>query len=132
MEAHVHHESARSFVDGVELPATLVFCRTTEMACLRLLTQPIAPGFEPLSNADSIAVYATWRLDERVWFAAEPAGLVSLWPRIASRETPSTKLWTDAYLAAFAIASGFRLVTFDKAFLQFVDDGLDVAVLTPA
>ncbi len=35
----------------------------------------------------------------------------------------------DAWLAAFAIGSGFQLVTIDKAFTQFT--GLDVDVIVP-
>lgn len=131
VELHVHHSSATSFVNEVQRPSTLVFCRMTEVACLRLLTQRIAPGFEPLSNDESIAVYATWRHDDRVWLAEEPSGLAEWWPGMARRDTPSTKLWADAYLAAFAIAGGYRLVTFDSGFRQFLDRGLDLALLAP-
>jgi predicted nucleic acid-binding protein len=31
----------------------------------------------------------------------------------------STNVWTDAYLAAFAITADIELVTFDQAFTQF-------------
>jgi predicted nucleic acid-binding protein len=31
----------------------------------------------------------------------------------------SPKVWNDAYLAAFAQAAAFDLVTFDRAFAQF-------------
>ncbi len=41
--------------------------------------------------------------------------------------TASPKLWMDAYMAAFARASGYRLVTTDAAFAQF--DGLDLVLL---
>lgn len=39
----------------------------------------------------------------------------------------SPKIWSDAYLAAIAMASGRRLVTFDRGFRQYV--GLSVEVL---
>jgi predicted nucleic acid-binding protein len=35
----------------------------------------------------------------------------------------------DAYLAAFAIRAGMRLVTFDRGFEQFVSLGLDLVLL---
>ncbi|HVS64581.1 MAG TPA: TA system VapC family ribonuclease toxin [Thermoanaerobaculia bacterium] len=129
VEAHAHHPRARAFVDEVQRPSTLVFCRLTEVACLRLLTQRIAEGFDPLSNSDSIAVYATWRQDERVRLAEEPPGFVELWPALARRDTASAKLWADAYLAAFAIAGAYRLVTFDGGFRQFENRGLDLELL---
>ena len=43
------------------------------------------------------------------------------------RDTASPKLWMDAYLAAFALTGGYRMVTTDTAFRQF--QGLDVLVL---
>ncbi len=131
IEAHAHHAPARQWVDCVELPSTLGFCRVTEMSCLRLLTQPIAEGFRPLSNRNAAAVYLAWRQDERVELIAEPPGLTALWPRLALRNNTSPKLWTDAYLAAFAIAAGCRLVTFDGAFRQFERDDLDLLLLEP-
>jgi predicted nucleic acid-binding protein len=34
--------------------------------------------------------------------------------------------WTDAYLAAFAEASGFTLVTFDEGFRQYKNTPLKI------
>jgi hypothetical protein len=131
IEAHVHHHPARRWVDAVEPPSTVSFCRVTEMACLRLLTQPIAEGFRPLSNRDAAAVYLAWRQDERVELIPEPVAIGELWPRLALRDDCSPKLWTDAYLAAFAISGHLRLVTFDRALRQFEETGLDLEVLDP-
>ena len=129
VEAHVHHFQAKRWVDSVELPSTIGFCRTTEMACLRLLTQSLTEGFRPLNNRDAAAVYLAWRRDDRVEFITEPPGLEALWPRLGLRDTRSPKLWTDAYLAAFATAGAFRMVTFDAAFRQFETSGLDLLLL---
>jgi len=57
----------------------------------------------------------------------EPAGLESRWEQLALRDEASPKLWMDAYLAAFAAAGGFRMVTTDAAFAQFT--GIDVELL---
>jgi predicted nucleic acid-binding protein len=54
----------------------------------------------------------------------EPEGLADL-----VRGGLSPRLWTDAYLAAFALAGGHRLVTFDQGFLRF--PGLEVLRLFP-
>jgi predicted nucleic acid-binding protein len=39
--------------------------------------------------------------------------------RFASGRAFAPRLWTDAYLAAYAQASGLVLVTFDQGFHQF-------------
>lgn len=66
--------------------------------------------------------------DNRIFFRnEEPAGLERRWQELALRETASPKLWMDAYLAAFALAGGYRLVTTDRAFRQFT--GLDLILL---
>lgn len=72
---------------------------------------------------------AALRSDDRVWATCpEPARLEAHWERFGSRGTASPKLWMDAYLAAFAHAGGYRLVTTDTAFRQFED--LEVVVLS--
>jgi uncharacterized protein len=50
-----------------------------------------------------------------------------LWKELAVRETASPKLWMDAYLAAFALAGRYQMVTTDAGFRQF--RGLDLLVL---
>ena len=59
----------------------------------------------------------------------EPPGLMPLWRRLAQRDTASPKLWMDAYLAAFAIASGVGLTTLDRDFKQFKVRGLALDLL---
>jgi uncharacterized protein len=39
----------------------------------------------------------------------------------------SPRYWTDAYLAAFAISAGLRMVTFDRDFEKF--EGLSLLLL---
>ncbi len=65
--------------------------------------------------------------DERINLANEPAGVEDAWKALAIRETNSPKLWMDAWLAAFALRSGFQMVTTDKAFSQF--KGLELLVV---
>jgi toxin-antitoxin system PIN domain toxin len=116
----------------VERPASIWFCRATQQTLLRLLTNASvlgAYGNPPLTNREAWAVYQALVADDRVSLrATEPEGLEALWERFALRGTASPKLWMDAYLAAFALASGCQLVTTDGAFRQF--RGLDLRVLT--
>jgi uncharacterized protein len=69
----------------------------------------------------------TLLVDDRLMFRGEePAGLDVRWKQFAARGTASPKLWM-AYLAAYALAGGHRLVTTDTAFRQF--RGLDLVVV---
>ena len=65
--------------------------------------------------------------DERVEFLHEPAGIEEEIQKLLRYRVPTPGLVNDAYLAAFAIASGRRLVTRDRGFLEF--RGLDVELL---
>lgn len=54
-------------------------------------------------------------------------------PRRSSRPTRLAKLapkrWMDASLAAFAISSGTRLISLEKGFRPFLEEGLDLMLL---
>ncbi len=107
-----------------------MFCRASQQTLLRLLTTAavLSPyGIEPLTNEEAWAVYETLVSDDRIAFGAEPARLAFRWKEFARRETASPKLWLDAYLAAFATAAGWTMVTTDSAFRQF--SGLDLLLL---
>jgi len=119
---HTFHAVASAWLAGQQPPASVLFCRATQLSFLRLLTTRavLAPfGIPPLSNKAAWATYQGFLADERVGWAAEPPGLEAQWQQLAGHVKPSPKLWMDAYLAAFAIAGGFPLVTTDQAFQQF-------------
>jgi hypothetical protein len=81
-----------------------------------------------LTNRQAWAAYQALAADDRVAFRSdEPSGLDALWRRFALRETASPKIWRDAYLAAFALAAGCRMVTTDAGFRQF--RGLDLEII---
>lgn len=132
LSAHVHHAAARDWLDTIDEPATILFCRATQQALLRLLSNAavLAPyGNPPLTNRESWAAYEALLADDRIVMRAdEPTGIESRWNELAARDTASPKLWVDAYLAAFALTGGYRLVTNDAAFRQF--DGLDLLLLS--
>lgn len=67
--------------------------------------------------------------DSNVWLAlALSKHEQSHWKKLAGNSKAAPKLWMDAYLAAFAVAGGYQLVTTDKAFKQF--KGLNHLVLS--
>ena len=68
--------------------------------------------------------------DARVDFMAEPSNaseLGYLLERLSLNSRPSPKLWSDAYLGAFAMAAGFTLVSFDRALRAL--PGISVQIL---
>ena len=76
-------------------------------------------------------IYEALLTDFRVAFRAdEPGKLDEYWTQYALHDSASGKLWMDAYLAAFARAAKFEMVTFDRAFQQF--DGLRLTLLSTA
>ena len=131
LSKHVHHAAARRWLDAVRDPASVVFCRATQQSFLRLLTNAsvLSPyGNPPLTNRQAWDACAALLADDRIVLRAdEPAGLDAHWSRFALRDTASPKLWMDAYLASFAVAGGYRMVTTDAAFKQF--SGVDVELL---
>jgi predicted nucleic acid-binding protein len=84
-------------------------------------------GVAALSNAQAWATLEKWLDVEGVSFVDEPRGIVGAWASLALRSTSSPKLWMDSYLAAFAIAGGYQLITSDNAFRQF--KGLNLRLL---
>lgn len=131
LSGHVHHRAARAWFDAVTDAGSVLFCRATQQTFLRLLTNAavLSPyGNPPLTNRQAWDACRALLADDRIVLrTAEPPGLEALWKRFAVRGTASPKLWMDAYLAAFALAAGCRLVTTDVAFEQFA--GLDVRLL---
>jgi toxin-antitoxin system PIN domain toxin len=123
LSGHFHAAAARRWFDQVAGPGSVLFCRVTQQAYLRLLTNAavLAPyGNPPLSNREAWAAYEALLADDRVMLQAdEPPGIEARWRELTLRDTASPKLWTDAYLAAFSIAAGYRMVTTDTAFGQF-------------
>ncbi len=114
---HVHHGIASAwFLSLADEP--IFFCRFTQLGLLRLLTNQPVMGAEVMTQRMAWRTYRQWFEDDRVEFHREPesAEFERLFEEFSSKPHPSPKLWADAYLAAFAQASGLTLVTFDRAF----------------
>lgn len=131
LSGHAHHSRARDWLDSVDEPGMIAFCRATQQALLRLLTNAavLEPyGNPPLTNTEAWSVYAAFSADDRVRpLAKEPGGIEDRWRGLAQRNTASPKLWMDAYLAAFALTGGYTVVTNDGAFRQF--PGIDLHLI---
>ena len=128
-DRHAHHAVAVRWFNTLAAGDAVV-CHIAQMGLLRLLNNPSVMQEEALT-AD--ACWDIWRRmleDERIQFTVlEPPDLDAAFERFVSGRVFSPRLWTDAYLAAFADAGGMTLATFDRGFRNF--PGLTCEVLDP-
>jgi uncharacterized protein len=76
------------------------------------------------SQKDAWTVYDRWLDDDRVQMAEEPADLETHFRALTRSAQVAPKDWADSYLAAFALASGLTIVTFDAALSKKAVDPL--------
>ena len=119
---HPHHRRALTYWNNA-MGERAAFCRITALGMVRLLTNPAAMGGEPLSTGDAWIAYRRFAALPEVDFAPEAEGLEDRLAELVAADAVTPRLWTDAYLAAFALSAGLRMVSFDRDFGRFA--GLD-------
>lgn len=133
VETRPQHVASRAWYAGVALlHGDLIFCRQPELGFLRLVTQKTVMnqcGAAPLTNAEAEEFLANVYNDPAVSRVDEPVTTRGLWLELADRSQPAPNIWMDAYLAAFAIALGAEMVTFDHGFAAYPKRGLNLLVL---
>jgi toxin-antitoxin system PIN domain toxin len=130
--AHPLHGTARATLSRATAAAPAVFCRSTQQSFLRLVSTPTlfrAFGTEVVTNRDALAMLGALLALAQVRERTEPPGTALLWHRLAERDTPSPKIWMDAYLAAFAMRDDLQFVTLDRDFRVFEREGLNLLLL---
>lgn len=126
-DGHTHHTKATDWFEA-RVEQSCAFCRVTQMALLRHLTNVKIMGENVQTQTEAWRTYDKLANDPRLIFLAEPASIETVLRRFTQANSPSHGLWTDAYLAAFAIESSTQLVTFDQGFSGFA--GVDLLVLS--
>jgi len=124
---HVHHEAAQKWF-GAQANASCAFCRVTQLALLRNLTNSKIMGRFVQSQQDAWKAFDRLANDPRVSYLEEPPSLETEFRLRSQSISPSHAIWTDAYLAAFAVVRQAQLVTFDNGFRRF--SGLALLVLS--
>lgn len=126
-QRHVHHPLAQKYwsKNGT---TEFAFCRITMLGFLRLSTSPKALT-NPKTPAEAWAIYQQFRALPNIRFLDEPAGVDSRFYSLTTHAALTHRMWTDAYLAALALTSGCRLVSFDADFARF--PGLNFLHLKP-
>lgn len=122
-----HGPLARSWLAGQTEMGSLLICRATQMGVLRLLTRRAMMRDRVLEASEAWSYWRTLRSDERFRMVDEPVDLEEAWTRIGSKIQKGACLDTDTYLAAFALAGGHTLATFDGGFVLF--EGLATEIL---
>jgi hypothetical protein len=117
-DRHVQHQAARHYWNE-QRAGGIAFCRVTMLALLRLVTHPQVMSGNPFTHAEAWNIYHTYRNLPIIRFQPEADTLETTFAALTSDQALPHRLWTDAYLAAFAISSGARLVTFDLDFERF-------------
>jgi toxin-antitoxin system PIN domain toxin len=125
-EAHAHHRRAEAYWHNEAAPVA-AFCRVTQLAFLRHLTNRTIMGDHVLTPSSSWNKRGEFLALPEVRFLAEPPGLDEQLGKWCHVGRTSPNLWTDAYLASFAKCAGLRLVTFDRGFVTFT--GLELLIL---
>jgi toxin-antitoxin system PIN domain toxin len=125
-DRHALHGLAARWLEDIG-PGEAVLCRVAQMGLLRLLNNPVVMRQEVLDTAGCWSLWHHLLEDERFRFALdEPSGLDLAFENFTKGRAFSPRLWTDAYLAAFAQAGQLTLVTFDHGFRGFPGLACDV------
>jgi toxin-antitoxin system PIN domain toxin len=117
--AHVHHQPARRWFSSLAAGDRCYFCRFTQQGFLRLANNPKAFPAAAVTQPEAWKLYDALLSNERIERAIEPPGLETFWRQLTQLPRYSTQRWSDAYLAAFALAADLELVTFDNGFNQY-------------
>ena len=123
---HTDHIPARSWFEKAG-PEEAGWNRFIQLGVMRLLSNSAVMSDAALPARTAWLTIQEMARDERVELVNEPAGFEQHFPALLRFPYPTNKLIADAYLAAVAISSSRRLVTFDRGFRQF--DGLDLLLL---
>ncbi len=114
---HVHHARSQAYWEE-NYDQGFAFCRITMLGFLRVVTNPKALT-QPKSPTEAWKLYRDISVIPQVVFLPEPLELDSSFQTLTTLGDFPHRLWTDAYLAAFAMASSCRIVSFDDDFARF-------------
>ena len=108
--AHVHHQLATTRL-GANIKQGWASCPITQIGCIRIMSQAAYPNVQPAAQvAERLRLAATDRHHE--FWAADTDLLAT--PSIHWTGILRSRLVTDAYLLAMAVAHEGRFVTIDR------------------
>ena len=125
---HMHSARAVEWLAFQDKPRAVAVCRVAQMGALRILTHAAVMKEDVKSAAEFWRGWASLMEDDRFAQVDEPPGLEPAWRAVTARMRRGEVAGTDAYLAAFAVAGRYRLVSFDRGMKRFV--GVEAEILT--
>ena len=115
---HSHHQQAVHYWEQ-QAAEQVLFCAVTALGLVRLVRQPKLMGAAVMTAAEASELLQAFCRQPGVSLArSEHDGFEVFHQLLRSRDLPA-RLCTDAYLAAQAMANGWRLVSFDRDFARF-------------
>jgi len=119
VRGHVAHDLAQAWWDK-QPDGTVGICLLTRLAVLRLLTNRVAMNGSPVKPNEALMAWRQLADDPRsIYVDAVPAEHESRFASLVSGREPAPNLWTDAWLAALALALDYEVTTFDRGFKSF-------------
>jgi hypothetical protein len=118
VESHIHHARAEQYWRN-EADSKIAFTTVTCLGLTRIVSNAKIAEGRALTVPEAWTLYVRWREQPFVTFLHEPKSCQVTLASIVRTGLVSPARWTDAYLAAFAISAGVRLVTFDRDFRNF-------------
>ena len=115
---HPHHRQAVQYWEQ-QAANQVLFCTITALGLVRLVCQPKLMGAGAKSTREASALLEGFCRQPGVSMAAPTADGWDVFHQLMRAHDLPSRLWTDAHLAALAIANGWRLVSIDRDFERF-------------
>jgi len=118
VEDHPHHDRAVEYWKN-ERSDQIGFCRVTMLGFVRLLCNKHVMADDPMTIQEAYGAYLTLLESSSIVFLSEQSNVDNLLSDLVKNSESISRIWTDIYLAAFAMTSNLRIVSFDSDFQQF-------------
>jgi toxin-antitoxin system PIN domain toxin len=115
---HCHHNEAVRYWEQLSAQR-VVFCTVTALGLVRLVCQPKVMGASAMNTMEASELLEAFCREPGVELANTEHGGWEVFHQLLRTGELPTRLCTDAYLAALAIAHGWRMVSFDRDFERF-------------
>ena len=112
---HVHHKAAKQYWTSTASPH-LAFVSHTALGFVRIISQLPSADKKSFDSKQAWHLLSGWLADNSVRMVPEPAETFKVSQKLAEANSINQTGWSDAYLASISIASGMRLVSFDRDF----------------
>lgn len=123
---HLHSKAAVTWLEKQSQSKSVAVCRIVQMGCLRILTNNAWLKSEVKSALEFWDGFDLLMSDDRFVKIAEPDNFEQAWRTLTSALPKGQIAETDVYLAAFALAAGVQIVTFDKGFRRFPNVDVEI------